>query len=41
VLITGDTPAEKLRDVRTSGIPVLHKPVKPELLKRTLSGLLG
>jgi two-component system, sensor histidine kinase len=41
VLITGDTAAEKLRDVRKSGFPVLHKPVKPEVLRRTLIGLLG
>jgi PAS domain S-box-containing protein len=36
VLITGDTAAQRLRAVKASGYPVLHKPVAPEELRRAL-----
>lgn len=36
VLVTGDTAAQRLRAVKGSGYPVLHKPVAPEELRRAL-----
>jgi signal transduction histidine kinase/ActR/RegA family two-component response regulator len=36
VLVTGDTAAQRLRAVKESGYPVLHKPVAPEDLRREL-----
>ena len=40
VLITGDTGAERLREVRESGITLLHKPVVVTQLSDTLSRLI-
>jgi CheY-like chemotaxis protein len=36
LLITGDTAPERLREAQASGVPLLHKPVTPELLYRKL-----
>lgn len=36
ILITGDTAAERLRDVHASGYRVLHKPVKPARMRAFL-----
>lgn len=41
VLITGDTGADRLREVRESGITVLHKPVVVTQLSDTLSRLIA
>ncbi len=41
VLVTGDTAADRLQDVTSSGFEVLHKPVKAEVLEQTLARLLG
>jgi two-component system, sensor histidine kinase len=41
VLVTGDTGAERLREVRESGITLLHKPVVVTQLSDTLSRLIG
>lgn len=41
VLITGDTAAERLREVEASGYHLLHKPVRPVKLRALLSYLLG
>ena len=38
-LITGDIGGERLRELRASGLPVLHKPVKAETLRELLHGL--
>lgn len=40
LLITGDTAPERLREAQSSGVPVLHKPVSPELLQQTILKLL-
>lgn len=40
LLITGDTAAERLREAQTSGVPLLHKPVSPSQLYRSLVELL-
>ncbi|MCW8963685.1 MAG: ATP-binding protein [Gammaproteobacteria bacterium] len=40
VLITGDTSPERLREARASGYPLIHKPVRPAMLRATLSQLL-
>jgi CheY-like chemotaxis protein len=32
LLITGDTAAERLQALRQSGLPVLHKPLRPQAL---------
>lgn len=36
VIITGDTAPERLREAHESGIPLLHKPVSPYQLYRTI-----
>jgi signal transduction histidine kinase/CheY-like chemotaxis protein len=36
LVITGDTSPERLRETQASGLPILHKPVSPSLLHRTL-----
>jgi signal transduction histidine kinase len=36
LLITGDTAPERLREAQASGVPLLHKPVTPDLLYRKL-----
>lgn len=41
LLITGDTAPERLRQARDSGIPLLHKPLQPEMLRQQLLELLG
>lgn len=41
LLITGETSPEHLRIARNSGIPVVHKPIAPETLRRELDRLLG
>ena len=40
LLITGDTAPELLREAQASGIPLLHKPVSPSQLYRTLMEML-
>lgn len=40
LLITGDTAPDRLREAHSSGIPLLHKPVAPNLLYRGLVMLL-
>jgi CheY-like chemotaxis protein len=36
LIITGDTAAERLREARSTGVPLLHKPVSPSLLYQSL-----
>jgi CheY-like chemotaxis protein len=36
VLISGDTSIDHLNDVRSSGLPLLHKPIDPGVLRRYL-----
>jgi len=40
LLITGDIEAERLRAVRESGYPVMHKPVQPAKLRAMMRGLV-
>jgi signal transduction histidine kinase len=40
-LLTGDTAPETIQAVRQSGLPVLHKPLKPAKLRALLSHLLA
>ena len=40
-LLTGDTSAESLRAISESGLPVLHKPLKPAKLRAFLTHLLA
>jgi len=40
-LITGDTAAERLREAKESGVPLLHKPVQPARLRALLEHLLS
>jgi hypothetical protein len=39
-LISGDTAPERLREARSSGYYLLHKPVLPITLRATISQLL-
>lgn len=41
VLITGDTAAETIQAIDASGLPVLHKPLRPAKLRAMLSHLLA
>lgn len=41
LMITGDTAPERLREALASGIPLMHKPVKPEQLYQALVDALG
>ncbi len=41
VLVTGDTSPERLQEVRDSGFPLLHKPVKPAFLRNALGKVLA
>ncbi len=41
LMITGDTAPENLLALEHSGFPILHKPVSPDVLFRTLSQLLS
>lgn len=36
IIITGDTAPERLRESKKSGLPILHKPVRPEELIETV-----
>ena len=38
-LVTGDISSERLLELRASGLPVLHKPVRPEVLRQMLHQL--
>lgn len=40
VLLTGDTAPDRLAEARTAGFALLHKPVDPSALRRTLLELL-
>ena len=40
VLLTGDTAPDRLAEARTAGFALLHKPVDPPALRRTLLELL-
>ena len=40
ILITGDTAPVRLREASDSGIPLVHKPVRPELLRSALLALV-
>ena len=40
LIITGDTAPARLRDARSSGIPLLHKPVSPSQLYRSLISIV-
>ena len=39
-LLTGDTAPDTIQTIRASGLPVLHKPLKPAKLRAFLSHLL-
>lgn len=41
ILLTGDTARERLREVLSSGIPLLHKPVSPRHLHQEMVQLLA
>lgn len=41
LLITGDTAPDRLSEAHASGIPLLHKPVRPDELRRRLVALLA
>lgn len=40
ILITGDTAPARLREALDSGIPLIHKPVRPEILRQSLLTLV-
>lgn len=40
IIITGDTAPERLREAKKSGLPILHKPVRPEELIATIHEIL-
>lgn len=40
-LLTGDTASDTIQAIRASGLPVLHKPIKPAMLRALLSHLLA
>lgn len=40
-LITGDTGPERLREAEASGLPILHKPLKPARLRTLMANVLG
>jgi PAS domain S-box-containing protein len=40
ILITGDTTVSRLRDVRISELPILHKPIDPDDLRRLIADTL-
>ena len=39
LLVTGDTAPDRLSEAHASGIPLLHKPVQPDQLRRRLASL--
>lgn len=41
LLVTGDTAPETIRAIQASGLPVLHKPLKPAKLRALLAHLVG
>ena len=41
IMVTGDTAPERLRDASASGIPLLHKPVRPNQLRHQIEAGLG
>jgi len=41
LMVTGDTAPEDLRAIGSSGLEVMHKPVEPDLLRKTLTRLLA
>lgn len=41
VLVTGDTAPETIQAIQASGLPVLHKPLKPAKLRALLAHLVG
>ena len=41
LMVTGDTAPERLREALSSSVPLLHKPVAPDQLQRTLADLLS
>jgi len=40
LLVTGDTAPDRIVEIKASGIPMLHKPVRPEALRQALWQLL-
>ncbi|MCB1829024.1 MAG: PAS domain S-box protein [Gammaproteobacteria bacterium] len=40
LLLTGDTSAQQLQDVYSSGLPLLHKPIDPDELHRHIAAVL-
>lgn len=40
ILITGDTDPSRINEARETGVPLLHKPVPPDVLRRTLQEVL-
>lgn len=40
VLITGDTASDAVRDIKASGYPILHKPLRPAKLRTLLTKML-
>lgn len=40
ILITGDTAPVRMREASESGIPLIHKPVRPDLLQTALAALI-
>jgi CheY-like chemotaxis protein len=40
VLITGDTASDAVRDIKASGYPLLHKPLRPAKLRTLLTKML-
>ncbi|CCG07469.1 PAS domain-containing hybrid sensor histidine kinase/response regulator [Pararhodospirillum photometricum] len=41
LLLTGDTAPQRLREADASGLPLLHKPVKPDALRAALADLMA
>jgi CheY-like chemotaxis protein/anti-sigma regulatory factor (Ser/Thr protein kinase) len=40
LLVTGDTAPDRIREARSSGVPILHKPVPPQVLYQALVALV-
>lgn len=40
LVVTGDTASERIREARSSGYPLLHKPVQPARLRSAMLHLL-
>lgn len=41
LLVTGDTAPDRIVEIKSSGIPVLHKPLGPEALRQALLHIVG